>query len=124
MARLALLVTGQSSIFYIRNVQQINKLHDERIFQDLMNARTGPEIISAIHDANLVQEASGAETQAVQITNRLPQLQQLVIQPGKNGDVLTHTQYILSKLYAEEKLKKSTSGRLISMIKRRDFVIE
>ncbi len=54
----------------------------------------------------------------------LSRLQQLIIQPGEEGGIITQTKFMFSKFCAEEKLKKETSDRLISMIKRRDFVIE
>ena len=97
---------------------------DEQIFRDAMQARTGPEILSAILDANPSEEASGSAPQPAQMAERLPQLQQLIIRPGEEGGVLTHTEYVLSKFCAEEKLKKRSSDRLISMLKRRDFVIQ
>ena len=49
---------------------------------------------------------------------------QLIIRPGKEGGIITQTEFMFSKFCAEEKLKKKTSDRLISMIKRRNFVIE
>jgi hypothetical protein len=51
---------------------------------------------------------------------------QLIIRPGKEGGIITQTEFMFSKFCAEEKLKKKTSDRLISMItgKRRDLVIE
>jgi hypothetical protein len=54
----------------------------------------------------------------------LSRLQQLIIRPGEEGGIITQTGFMFSKFCAEEKLKKKTSDRLISMIKRRDFVIE
>ena len=39
---------------------------DDQIFQDAMQARTGPEIISVILDANPSKEASGSAPQPVQ----------------------------------------------------------
>ena len=97
---------------------------DERIFRDALEARTGPEIISVILNANQSKEASGSAPQCVQMAKRLPQLQQLIIRPGEEGGVMTLTEYELAKFCAEEKLKKRTSDRLISMPKKRDFVIE
>jgi hypothetical protein len=49
---------------------------------------------------------------------------QLIIRPGEEGGIITQTEFMFSKFCAEEKLKTKTSDRLISMIKRRDFVIE
>ena len=54
----------------------------------------------------------------------LSRLQQLIIRPGEGGGIISQTEFMFSMFYAEEKLKKKTSDRLISMIKRRDFVIE
>ncbi len=58
----------------------------------------------------------------------LSRLPQLIILPGEEGGITTQTElfsmFSLSLFCAEEKLKKKTSYRLISMIKRRDFVIE
>ena len=69
---------------------------DDQIFRDAMQARTGPEIISVIRDANLSKEASGSAPQSVQMAERLPQLQQLIIRPGEEGGVMTLTEYELS----------------------------
>jgi hypothetical protein len=55
---------------------------------------------------------------------KLSRLQQLIILPGEEGGIITQTEFMFSKFCAEEKLKKKTSDSLISMIKRRDFVIE
>ncbi len=54
----------------------------------------------------------------------LSRLQQLIIRPGEEGGIITQTEFMFSMFCAEEKLKKKTYDRLISMIKRRDFVIE
>ena len=54
----------------------------------------------------------------------LSRLQQLIIWPGEEGGIITQTEFMFSKFCIEEKLKKKTSDCLISMIKRRDFVIE
>ena len=54
----------------------------------------------------------------------LSRLQQLIIRPGEGGGIITQTEIMFSMFCAEEKLKKKTSDRLITMIKRRDFVIE
>ena len=54
----------------------------------------------------------------------LSRLQQLIIRPGEGGGIITQTEFMFSMFCAEEKLKKKTSDRLITMIKRRDFVIE
>ena len=54
----------------------------------------------------------------------LSRLQQLIIRPGEEGGIITQSEIKFSKFCAEEKLKKKTSDGLISMIKRRDFVIE
>ncbi len=54
----------------------------------------------------------------------LSRLQKLIIRPGEEGGIIMQTEFMFSKFCAEEKLKKKTSDRLISMIKRRDFVIE
>jgi hypothetical protein len=54
----------------------------------------------------------------------LSRLQQLIIRPGEGGGIITQTEFMFPMFCAEEKLKKKTSDRLISMIKRRNFVIE
>ncbi len=54
----------------------------------------------------------------------LSRLQQLIIRPGEEGGIITQTELMFSKFCAEEKLKKKTSDRLVSMTKRRAFVIE
>ncbi len=54
----------------------------------------------------------------------LSPLQQLIIRPGEEGGIITQTEFMFSMFCAEEKLKKKTSDRLISMIKRHNFVIE
>jgi hypothetical protein len=54
----------------------------------------------------------------------LSRLQQLIIRPVEEGGIITQIEFVFSKFCAEEKLKKKTSDRLISMIKRRDFVID
>jgi hypothetical protein len=82
------------------------------------------EILSAMNDVNQDQEAvSGAQPVEVD-AGELSRLQQLIIRPGEEGGILTQTEFIFSKFCAQEKLKKKTSDRLMSMIKRRDFVIE
>ncbi len=54
----------------------------------------------------------------------LSRLQQVIIRPGEGGGITTQTEFMFSMFCAEEKLKKKPSDRLISMIKRREFVIE
>ncbi len=54
----------------------------------------------------------------------LSRLQQLIIRPGEGGGIITQTEFMFSMFCAEEKLKKKASDRLITMIQRRDFVIE
>ena len=82
------------------------------------------EILSAMNDVNQDQEAiSGAQPVEVD-AGELSQLQQLIIRPGEEGGIITQSEIKFSKFCAEEKLKKKTSDGLISMIKRRDFVIE
>ena len=54
----------------------------------------------------------------------LSRLQQLIIRPGEGGGIITQTEFMFPMFCAEEKLKKITSDRLISMIKRRNFGIE
>ena len=54
----------------------------------------------------------------------LSRLQQLIIRPGEGGGIITQTEFMFPMFCAEEKLKKKTSDRLISIIKRRNFVIE
>ncbi len=54
----------------------------------------------------------------------LSRLQQLIILHGEGGGIITQTEFMFSMFCEEEKLKKKTSDLLISMIKRRDFVIE
>ncbi len=54
----------------------------------------------------------------------LSRLQQLIIRPGEGGGIITQTEFMFPMFCAEEKLKKKTSDRLISVIKRRNFVIE
>ncbi len=51
-------------------------------------------------------------------------LQQMIIRLGESGGVLTRSEFELSRFCAEEKLRKKTSDRLLSMLKKRDFVIE
>jgi hypothetical protein len=59
----------------------------------------------AIHDANPIEESVSA-SQPVELDAReLLRLQQLIIQPGENGGVLTRTEFERSKFCAEEKLK-------------------
>ncbi len=48
------------------------------------------------------------------------QLQQLITRPGEEGGIITRT----VKFCSEEKLKKKSADRFISMIKRHDFVVE
>jgi hypothetical protein len=82
------------------------------------------EILSAMNDVNQNQEAiSGAQPVEVE-AGELSRLHQLIILPGGEGSIITQTEFMLSKFCAEEKPKKKTSDRLISMIKRRYFVIE
>jgi hypothetical protein len=52
-------------------------------------------------------------------------MQKLIIRPGDEGGVLTRTKFSLAKFCTEleEKLKNKSADRLISMIKRRDFVV-
>ena len=77
-----------------------------------------------MNDVNQDQEAvSGAQPVEVD-AGELSRLQQLIILPGEEGGILTQTEFMFSKFCAEEKLKKKTSDSLMSMIKRRDFVIE
>ncbi len=82
------------------------------------------EMLSAMSNLNQDQEAiSGA--QPVQVdAGEMSRLQQLIIRPGEEGGIITQTEFMFSKFCAEEKLKEKISDRLISMIKRRDFVIE
>ena len=54
----------------------------------------------------------------------LSRLQQLIILHGEGGGIITQTEFMFSMFCEEEKLKKKTSDLLISMIKRRNFVIE
>ncbi len=55
----------------------------EQMCQELINARTPVEIISAMNDVNQYQEAiSGAETVEVD-AGELSRLQQLIIRPGE-----------------------------------------
>ena len=77
-----------------------------------------------MNDVNQDQEAvSGAQPVEVD-AGELSRLQQPIILPGEEGDILTQTEFMFSKFCAEEKLKKKTSDHHLSMIKRRDFVIE
>jgi hypothetical protein len=69
------------ALFYLqkRRIEQASGLQlscDERILQDVMNVRSGPEIVSAIHYANPIEEASGSAppSQPVQMAERLPHL--------------------------------------------------
>ena len=92
--------------------------------RQLINSRTPEELLSAMNDVNQDQEAvSGAQPVEVD-AGELSRLQQLIIRPGEEGGILTQTEFMFSKFCAEEKLKKKTSDHLLSMIKRRDFVIE
>ena len=96
----------------------------ERMCRQLINSRTPEELLSAMNDVNQDQEAvSGAQPVEVD-AGELSRLQQLIIRPGEEGGILTQTEFMFSKFCAEEKLKKKTSDHHLSMIKRRDFVIE
>ena len=82
------------------------------------------EILSAIKHVSPGQEAASGRQPAAVEAGEVSRLQQLIIRSGETGGVLTHTEFEFTKFCAEEKLKKKTSDRLLSMIKRRDFVIE
>ncbi len=61
----------------------------ERMCRELINARTPMEILSAMNDVNQDQEAiSGAQPVEVD-AGELSQLQQLIIWPGEEGDIIT-----------------------------------
>ena len=92
--------------------------------QDLVNARTPMQIVSAMNDFKLDREdVAGAQPVHVHVEER-SRLQHLIIRPGESGGVLTRSEFEIARFCAEEKLKKRTSDRLLAMIKRRDFVIE
>jgi hypothetical protein len=85
----------------------------ERMCLELINASTPIEILSAMNDVNQDQEAiSGAQPVEVD-AGESSQLQQLIIRPGKEGGILTQTEFMFSKFCAEEMLKKKTTDRLI-----------
>ncbi len=78
----------------------------------------------SINDANPTEESFFASQPVELDVGELSRLQQLIIRPGESGGVLTQTEFEISKFCAEEKLEKRTSDRLVSLIKKRDFVIE
>ena len=90
----------------------------------MVDARTPEEILRAINDVNSDQEAIAAAQPEDVDAGELSRLQQLIIRPGEGGGIITQTEFMFPMFCAEEKLKKKTSDRLISMIKRRNFVIE
>jgi hypothetical protein len=93
---------------------------DERILEDLLNARTPLQYISAIHDAKPTDEA---DTAPVVVSDaELPALPQLIIRDGESGGVLTQTEFLETKFCAEHKLKKRTSNGLLCMLRKKEFV--
>ena len=71
-----------------------------------------------------IRKPSLALNLSKRMLKELSQLQKLIILPREEEGILTQTEFMFSKFCAEEKLKKKTSDHLLSMIKRRDFVIE
>ena len=71
-----------------------------------------------------IRKLSLALNLSKRMLKELSQLQKLIILPREEEGILTQTEFMFSKFCAEEKLKKKTSDHLLSMIKRRDFVIE
>jgi hypothetical protein len=86
-----------------------------------VKARTNDEFQAAINDAAPVDYDGNPQLAPAGAPSRL---ERLVIQPGESGGLLTNSEFVLAKFCTEEKLKKKTSDRLISMIKQRAFVIE
>jgi len=93
----------------------------DRMSRDMVDARTPEEILTAINDVNSHQEAIAAAQPENVDVGALSQLQQLIVQPGECGGVLTRTEFTLSKFCTEEKLKKKTSYHLFAMLKSRDL---
>jgi hypothetical protein len=87
-----------------KNGQQIAR--DERILEDLLNARTPLQYLSAIPDAKPNEEADTAPV--VVSDEELPTLQQLIIRAEESQSVLTHTEFQITRFCAEHTLKKKT----------------
>jgi len=77
-----------------------------------------------MNDVNQDQEAVSSAQPVEVDAGGLSRLLKLIILPREEEGILTQTEFMFSKFCAEEKLKKKTSDHLLSMIKRRDFVIE
>ncbi len=91
---------------------------DERILEDLLNARTPLQYISAIHDIKPTDES---DTAPVVVSNaELPALPQLIIRDGESGGVLTQTEFLVTKFCAEHKLKKRALDGLLCMLRRKE----
>ena len=103
------------------NDDQDPYLRAQRLYQAIVKARTNDEFQAAINDAAPVDYDGNPQLAPAGAPSRL---ERLVIQPGESGGLLTNSEFVLAKFCTEEKLKKKTSDRLISMIKQRAFVIE
>ena len=93
---------------------------DEPIIQAFLDSRTPPEYLSAIQLAKPTEEANTAPV--VVSDAELSALPQLIIRAGESGGVLTQTEFQITKVCAEHKLKKRTADGLLCMLRRDDFV--
>ena len=93
----------------------------ERLYQDIVKARTNDEFQAAIHDAAPVNYDSNPPLAPAGAPSTL---ERVVIRPGEIGGLLTRSEFEIAKLCTEERLRKKTSDRIIRMIKQRAFVIE
>ena len=75
----------------------------ERLYQDIVNARTNDEFRAAIHDAAPVNYDSSPQLAPAGVPSTL---NRVVILPGESCGLLTRSEFDLAKILHRRKIKK------------------
>jgi hypothetical protein len=92
-----------------RNKAQDSYLCAEQLYQDIVKARTNNGFQAAIDNAAPVNYVSNQQLAPAGAPSTL---EQVVIQPGESGGLLTYSGLELAKFCTEERLRKKTSDSL------------